>query len=599
MKPKFKQILEKAGYIFTHYSFILLVAFLAAVSFSILIDNSSLKETSINFYTRFGIVSALGISFLFALNMLSERMGHKILLNLLGITFLMGYFEFILPHNNNDFGTVHAILLAVSFLLSHLLVSFIAFSGKNQEHSFWQFNKNLFINVVLTGIFTVVLVGGIMLALTAVDHLFDLELNNKVYPKTFTFLTIFGSCFIFLLFIEDGLSFLEQEGNYPEILKFFVQFVLIPLLIIYAVILYFYGGKILVKWDLPRGWVSYLILAYSLVGIFALLLVFPLKEMSAKSWVKGFAKIFYYTLFPLLVLLFVAIFTRILEYGFTENRYYVLLMAIWLTVIVLYFSFWKKPNIKFIPISLFAFGLFSLIFPYFNTFSVSKNSQKKQLQEILVKNNLLEKGVINFDKKVQDSTASEIANKFNFLSERKENKFLLKFISTKKQKTFDTLLKKEKYSVYSDIKSQFKNIEYNNAAKKGDKYRRISIYTDGFDYDVEDYEKILKVYNYHNKNFEYDGNTLSLNGFNGALTLNFNNKSIDLSPEVQSILNQYKNKDGDVNVSQLYFTKEVENYELKFILDRLDYNQYSEKKEKYFISNDIIILIKKKAPSKK
>lgn len=594
MKSKFQEILNKAGSVFQDYAFVLLMALLAAISMTLLIDGDSLKEESLNVYTRFIIVSLLGISLLFSLHILAERIGKKIILSLIGILFLVIFYQFFLPHRNSDFTDVHRVLIAVSFILSHLLVSFIGFLGKNNEPSFWQFNKNLFINVVLTGIFTAVLVGGIMLAITAVDQLFDLNLDQKIFPKTFFFLAIFGSCFIFLLFNEDGLKFLEKDGSYPEILKFFVQFVLIPLLMIYAVILYFYGGKILIKWDLPRGWVSYLILAYSLVGILALLLVFPLKEISAKSWVKGFSKIFYFALLPLLVLLFVAIFTRILEYGFTENRYYVLLLAIWLTLIVLYFSFWKKPNIKFIPISLFVFGLFSLVFPYFNIFSVSKNSQKKELQEILVKNNLLENGKINFNQSVQDTIANEIANKFGFLNERKESKFLLNFISEKDQTNLGKTSDAEKHLTYSNVRSKFKNIRYNNEIKRGERYTRVSIMTEEFTYDVKGYEQIFKVYNYDNQDFGFDENTFSLKGFNGNLTLYYNNKDIDLSPEILKIVKEYQNQEGEIIVPKISFTKEVGAYELKFLLEQIDYNRYAGERGTYFINNDILVLIKKK-----
>lgn len=594
MKSKLKEILGRAIYILQNYAFILLMALLAATSFAIVIDNYEMKEESINIYTRFGIVSSLGISLMFSLNILAERIGKKILLNLLGVIFLVIYYQFFLPHDNKDFGTVHAVLLVVSFILTHLLVSFIAFLGKNNENSFWQYNKNLFINAVLTGIFTAVLVGGIMLAISAVDHLFDLKLDNKIYPRTFTFLSILGSCFIFLLFNEDGLKFLEKDENYPEILKFFVQFILIPLLIIYAVILYLYGGKILIQWDLPRGWVSYLILAYSLVGILALLLVFPLKEISAKSWVKGFSKIFYFALLPLLVLLFVAIFTRILEYGFTENRYYVLLLAIWLAVVVLYFTFGKKSNIKFIPISLFVFGLFSLIFPYFNTFSVAKNSQKNELQEILIKNNVLENGKVNFRKPVQDSVATEIANKFSFLNERKESEFLLNFISNQEQQKFKQILKNEQNITYSKVRSQFQNIIYNKDVEKGEKYNALRITTDDFGFDIKDYDKMFKVYNYDNKDFEYDGNSFALKGFNGNLTFYFNNKEINLSPDIQKIINQYKDQKGEVYTNQISLIKEVGNYELKFLIDEINYNKYTGNNGSYFISNEVIILIKKK-----
>lgn len=594
MKSKLKEILGRAIYILQNYAFILLMALLAATSFAIVIDNYEMKEESINIYTRFGIVSSLGISLMFSLNILAERIGKKIFLNLLGVIFLVIYYQFFLPHDNKDFGTVHTVLLVVSFILTHLLVSFIAFLGKNNENSFWQYNKNLFINAVLTGIFTAVLVGGIMLAISAVDHLFDLKLENKIYPRTFTFLSILGSCFIFLLFNEDGLKFLEKDENYPEILKFFVQFILIPLLIIYAVILYLYGGKILIQWDLPRGWVSYLILAYSLVGILALLLVFPLKEISAKSWVKGFSKIFYFALLPLLVLLFVAIFTRILEYGFTENRYYVLLLAIWLAVVVLYFTFGKKSNIKFIPISLFVFGLFSLIFPYFNTFSVAKNSQKNELQEILIKNNVLENGKVNFRKPVQDSVATEIANKFSFLNERKESEFLLNFISNQEQQKFKQILKNEQNITYSKVRSQFQNIIYNKDVEKGEKYNALRITTDDFGFDIKDYDKMFKVYNYDNKDFEYDGNSFALKGFNGNLTFYFNNKEINLSSDIQKIINQYKDQKGEVYTNQISLIKEVGNYELKFLIDEINYNKYNGDNGSYFISNEVIILIKKK-----
>lgn len=591
MKSKLQEILSKAGSVFQNYAYVLLMALLAAITMTLLIESDSLKEESLNVYTRVIIVSLLGISLLFSLTILAERIGKTTILSLFGIGFLVVFYQFFLPHHNSGFTDVHRVLIAVSFILSHLLVSFIGFLGKNNEKSFWQFNKNLFVNVVLTGIFTAVLVGGIMLAITAVDQLFDLELDQKIYPKTFFFLAIFGSCFIFLLFNEDGIKFLEKDGNYPDILKFFVQFILIPLLIIYAVILYFYGGKILIKWDLPRGWVSYLILAYSLVGILALLLVFPLKEISTKSWVKGFSKIFYFALLPLLVLLFVAIFTRILEYGFTENRYYVLLLAIWLTLIVLYFSFWKHPNIKFIPISLFIFGLFSLVFPYFNTFSVSKNSQKKELEEILVKNNLLENGKINFNKRINNSDANEISEKFNFLRERNEINYLKKYFNEKELKNISFFNQRK---MRFQIKDEFKNIKYNNEIKKGEKYTRVSIMTEEFSYDVRGYEQIFKVYNYDNQDFGFNGNTFSLKGFNGNLTLYYNNKDIDLSPDILKIVKEHQNKEGEIIVPKISFTKTVGNYELKFLIEQIDYNRYAGKRGTYFINNDILVLIKKK-----
>lgn len=349
MKTKFQETLSRANEVIFRYPMILVMALLAAIGAIYIVETERSEITS---YIKFTICSCLGISLMFALKMLSQRIGKELLLQVCGIVFLIGFY-YILPDKKNSFTEVYAYIIAVTALLSHLLVSFVPFLEKDRELRFWQYNKNLFINIFLTAVFTGVLTGGVELAILAVDKLFDFNFHDRIYRDTFFVLAILGSSFIFLLFNDKGLNNLEKDGTYPVVLKFFTQFILIPLLLIYVTILYFYSVKILINWQLPRGWVSYLVLAYSIVGILALLLVHPLKEENAKSWVRIFSKAFYYTIVPLIVLLFTAIFTRILEYGYTEPRYFVLLLALWLLSIVVYFIFNKKATIKFIPVSLF------------------------------------------------------------------------------------------------------------------------------------------------------------------------------------------------------------------------------------------------------
>ena len=587
MLTKIKEIWGKTDDIIIRYPMVLTMALIAAVSAVVAIEID--HQSNQFLLTKMAFAGCLGISVMFGIKMLSQRIGKSFLLELLGTIFVL-WFYFYLPKSEKDFTEIHAFVIFPLVILSHLFVSFSGFMNKKAEINFWQYNKNLFINIFLTAVFTGVLIIGVELAILAVDKLFDFNFNTTIYPKTILFLGILGSVFIFLIFNDKGLLELEKDGNYPQILKFFTQFVLIPLLIIYSVILYLYAGKILLHWQLPRGWVSYLILIYSVVGILALLLVHPLKEDSAKSWVRIFSKIFYYTLLPLLVLLFVAIFTRILEYGYTEPRYFVLLLAIWLTTVVLYFVFFKKTTIKFIPISLFAFGIFALIFPYFNAFSLSKRSQKTELQEILIKNNLLENGKINFNKRINNSDAEEISNKFEFLKNRKQVDYLKKYFTDSQLKKIPFFYQK---NINFQIIDEFKNIKYNSEPKLGDKYTRLSIRTRNLNYNISGYEQLFKVFNYNNESIEFDGNTFKLNGFNNNLTLYFNQESIDLSPEIEKIVNQYKNRENEVTVDEISFTKTVGNYELKFLLDGIEYNKYEGERGSYFINQDIVVLIKK------
>lgn len=592
MLKKFKQIFGKTDDVIREYPMVLLMAFLAAVSL-ICFAERNFDSVPGNFvFVKFTLVSCLGISLMFALKMLSQRTGKALIPELIGVVFLV-FFYFLLPEKKEDFTEVYAFMLIPAFILSHLLVSFIPFFGQKRELHFWQYNKNLFIHTFLTAVFTGVLTGGVLLAILAVDKLFDFNFRDKYYFHTFQFFAIFGSCFIFLLFNEKGLKFLEGSDDYPLILKFFTQYILIPLLIIYSVILYFYSAKILIKWELPRGWVSYLILAYSVVGILAFLLVYPLKKESTKSWVQIFSKIFYYTLFPLILLLFIAIFTRILEYGYTEPRYFVLILAIWLASVVLYFIFFRKTTIKFIPVSLFCFGLFSLIMPYLNTFAVAKRSQKTELKNVLAQYHLLDKGTIDFHKKVSDTIAEEISSKFNFLAKRNEKEFLFTLLNSGDQKTLAKSIERKEFGLVQDeIRKKFTQVE--NTHKASDE-NRLEVLAENKFHAISGYDYIVSASHYRNGDFKFDDDTFTFarQEFSGKiLSITLNGKeSWDVSPLIHNYLNQFKNRSGQISVPEISFENDLGKYHLKLVFDNLILEKYA--REQIFY-NDAYLLVRKK-----
>ncbi|WP_304342740.1 DUF4153 domain-containing protein [Chryseobacterium koreense] len=592
MLNKLQQIFGKSGDVIQKYPMVLLMAFLAAVSL-ICFAEKNFDAVAANFiFVKFSLVCCLGISLMFALDMLSQRIGRGLIPQFFAVVFLV-FLYLLLPDSEKDFTEVYAFVLIPTFILSHLLVSFIPFFGQKRELNFWQYNKNLFINTFLTAVFTGVLTGGVLLAILAVDQLFDFNLNGKYYFQTFQFLGIFGSSFIFLLFNEKGLKFLERDDSYPIILKFFTQYILIPLLIIYSVILYLYSAKILIHWELPRGWVSYLILAYSVVGILAFLLVYPLKQDSEKSWVKVFPKIFYYTLIPLIVLLFTAIFTRVLAYGYTEPRYFVLILAIWLALVVLYFVFFRKTTIKFIPVSLFAFGVFSLIMPYLNAFSVAKRSQKTELKNILLQNNLLENGTINFNKKVSDTIADEVSNKLDFLVKRNEKGFLFSLLNANDQKILSKSIEKKDYwAVQGEIRKRFTQVENTRKVFGGS---RFEIMAENKFHSIAGYEYVASAANYRMGDLRFNGDTFTFSRNENAgkmLAITLNGKETwDISPLIRQYLNQYKTQSGQITVPEISFESDLGNYHLKMVFDNLTREKHQ--KEQIFY-NEAYLLIRKK-----
>ena len=455
--------------------------------------------------------------------------------------------------------------------ISHLFVAFIPFVGKSyREKGFWEYNKNLFINFILTTIFTQVLILGVLLAILAVEKLFAFHFDEKIYPETGLSMAIFGSTFIFLLFNAKGLSNLEKESQYPVILKFFTQFVLIPLLIIYLVILYFYSGKILLAWELPRGWVTYLVMAFSIVGILALLLVYPLKEIKAKSWVVIFSKAFYYSLLPLLILLFTAIFTRVLQYGFTEARYYVLVLAIWLATLTIYYIFYKKASIKFIPTSLFCFGIFGLLFPFLNAFSVSVKSQKAELISLLNSEKLIENGKINFDKKISDTTANNILDKFEYLNERNEKPFLETLVPKNVQE------KKEfKEGYFWNSSEYFSQITY--AHDNNYQANLLTLRSPEGLIDIKGYDKALEITSLYRQSYDFDKMAIRVineNESSEKIIIEINNSSVDISPQINNLFAEKGKRRGTVDVEDLSITFELEKYSCKLVFSSItkDFN---------------------------
>lgn len=534
---------------------------------------------------------------MFALKMLSQRIGKELLLQVCGIVFLIGFY-YILPDKKNSFTEVYAYIIAVTALLSHLLVSFVPFLEKDRELRFWQYNKNLFINIFLTAIFTGVLTGGVELAILAVDKLFDFNFHDRIYRDTFFVLAILGSSFIFLLFNDKGLNNLEKDGTYPVVLKFFTQFILIPLLLIYVTILYFYSVKILINWQLPRGWVSYLVLAYSIVGILALLLVHPLKEENAKSWVRIFSKAFYYTIVPLIVLLFTAIFTRILEYGYTEPRYFVLLLALWLLSIVVYFIFNKKATIKFIPVSLFLFGAFALVFPYLNAFSVAKRSQKTELMNILNQHQLMSAGKINFQKKVTDTVRNEIADKFEFLAERKQSEFLSTLLNEKDQAELtDNIKNGTFYSINYDIQNKFSDV---NVTVKNRAYEmnRLVLIRKEQAVEIGNYQYLFFFHRYSRDPQQLNNDQFELTDQlteKSSLKLSLNSQEeIDFGPQIIKLFEKNKNKKGNVLIPEIAMESDLGKYHVKLIFSEITREKYSENDNASIYYENVYILIKLK-----
>ena len=306
-----------------------------------------------------------------------------------GLLLLAGYF-ISLPE-----GIVWPLQQWLRFLLvalcCHFLAAFLPFLRRDDRPGFWQYNKSLFLRAILSGVYAAVLFAGLALALAAVQHLFGLDIKENTYAELGVVLLGVFHTWIFLAGIPRDLEGLNRSDDYPSGLKVFTQFILLPLVSLYFIILITYEAKILVTWNWPEGWVAQLVLWYSVVGILSLLLLHPLQTREGNRWIAAFGRWFFAGLVPLVLMLYFAIYQRIAEYGLTVNRSLVVTMAVGLTLVVLYFVLGRSRDIRAFPIALFFLALVSALGP-FSAFALSERSQRARLTEYLTTNGMYEKG---------------------------------------------------------------------------------------------------------------------------------------------------------------------------------------------------------------
>lgn len=351
---------------------------LLAMSVWIWLNNNSGSENESQLYK---LIPLCNIAFTLSLsaNLYAEKQRwiqpKSIGLQLLAIALCVALFVLLSP----QLFEADLFRLLLFILAGHLLVSFSVYPNPSNIYDFWHFNKTLFLRFITAFLFSAVLFAGLSIALLTIETLFSYTIKGDIYFNLFIILaTVFNSLF-FLAGVPDGSVYTTEEKSYPKVLKIFTQYVLIPLLTIYFGILVVYELKIVINAELPNGMVSILILGYAVFGILSYLLIYPISKEPENKWMSQFSKLFFWLMLPFLALLFVAIWVRTDNYGLTEMRYFIILLAIWLLCLCLYFIFYKSPSIQLIPISLFILTILSTYGPQ-SPFNLSKKSQQARLQ---------------------------------------------------------------------------------------------------------------------------------------------------------------------------------------------------------------------------
>lgn len=405
---------------FKRFPLTIISAILATI-FLILSTFDEYAEAYNNKMMSFGLVFVFGI-FLYAfiklfneglrnyydLKNLKNNNLFKILSYVITLPILYGVYELVYHENkvmafyDNNF--IYLTLIAA-------LVVGSSFVGKfNYHKDFVAYVAKILRAFIISNIYSFIVFIGISGIIFALNSLFKFNFGSSVYLRIaiFSFI-LFNVVTFFSDFPKVRDSFTDYK--YPKAFRILLIYIITPIVIIYTAILLAYFVKILVLWQIPNNLIVNLVIWFA---SFSIVYLFFLSRVETVTFINKFKIVFPFTLFPLLGMMFFAIYLRIKEYGMTENRYIVIAVGLWIFLSLIYYIFYRENSNISIPIFLSVIILITGIGPASAT-SLSIRSQNARFEKLLRDNKMIAGEEIQPNINIESDAKSQIVDIVSYM----------------------------------------------------------------------------------------------------------------------------------------------------------------------------------------
>lgn len=545
---------------FKRFPFTIISATLASI-FLVLATHDLYSEAFNNRLFSYGLVFVFAI-FLYAfIKLFNEGLRNfydlknlknnnllKIISYVITLPMLYGIYELVFdekgPLNNYNDRFVYFTLIAALVVASSFIAKF------NYHEDYVAYVAKILKAFIISNIYSFIVFVGMSSIVFAINSLFNFNFGSIVYLRIgiISFI-LFNVITFFQDFPKVRDSFTDYK--YPKAFKILLVYIITPLVIIYTLILLIYFIKILVLWQIPNNLIVNLVIWFS---SFAVIYLFFLSRVDSIAFINKFKVIFPISLFPLLAMMFFAIYLRISEYGLTENRYIVIAAGLWVFLSLIYYIFYRNNSNITIPIFLAIIILITGIGPA-SAIRLSTRSQNARFERLLKENNMIAGQYINSDVNVDSSVKNQIIDIVSYMDKRnriEELKYLPK----------EFKLSEESFTRVFGFSNRVEDTSYRGYS-----------YTDGivdegdlgFNLDIEGYKNIIFVYSLDKEaksgDYKFEKNNKEINIYkkaNGDYRLK---KSIDLVALRDKLKTLEKTKD-QIKLEDLAI--EDDNYKIYF-----------------------------------
>ena len=533
-KISFKEFKEKIIYAVIRFP-------LTFVSIIILASTLILKiiNNDLNNFTQLATFGFLSILLTLSFYLFAEDRYKKILTSAINLI-LMALLLLICSTFPNDLPEAFFSQFYILMLSFAICILFSAFIFDKNSLKWWNYLLKTIYLIIISGFFSAVIMVGLSLAVISLDKLFLVKIDNDVYQYLAVFSFVIFAPTYFLSQIQSKSNEKGTETiNYPYILKILGLYILLPLISIYTIILYGYLIKIVINWELPNGWVSWLVSILAVSIFVTIIIIHPLYEKKDNKIANYFTRYLPLLLIPLLILMFIGIIRRFSDYGITLNRLLIIILNIWFFAVAIYLIISKSHNPKVILISFSFVSLLSAIGPW-SPIYITENKLKNEFQSLLKEINW--NNSINYVNNNSLSLIKQYRIKdLAYYLQNNYGKNSIHYLFSALGKDADV------YTLVDKLNIPDKN--------QNDKYFNLIISNDtNIKFDISEYKSVIRLAkNMENDTLYSDINTLViLENDKIKLKRDNNQDSISLIPLI--MYNKENNKQNKVNIQDISLT---------------------------------------------
>jgi len=244
----------------------------------------------------------------------------------------LGYFVRVFDTN---------LLFLFAGLVPVLMIAPYLHGGARQE-ALWLYNLRFGLAALLAAVIGVVFAAGLSGIVEALNLLFVANLRGDLHEHIWlTAMSLVSPLYGLSLMPRHLDEEIAIEGHRGTLLdrgiSVLINYIAVPVIAVYALILHAYAVKILLDGELPKGQIATMVSIFAIGGTATWLVAWPWRDHGTRL-LRLFMRSWFFLLLVPAGLLSIAIARRLLDYGVTPDRYGIVLVAIWVAALVLYLA---------------------------------------------------------------------------------------------------------------------------------------------------------------------------------------------------------------------------------------------------------------------